>query len=63
VDKIADATPPPGANPETSGSSSTLVLSSLPLHLDLTAARLWGGPQVWHQTTPPRPHPSHRTGH
>jgi AsmA protein len=31
-----------------------------PIHLDLTATRAWGGPQVWHQTTPPPAHPHKR---
>jgi AsmA protein len=33
-----------------------------PIHLDLTATRLWGGPQTWHQTAAPPPaHPHHRS--
>jgi AsmA protein len=33
-----------------------------PIHIDLTATRAWGGPQIWRQTIPPPPHPRHRTG-
>ena len=35
-----------------------------PIHLDLTATRLWGGPQTWHQATaPPSTHPHHHSTH
>jgi AsmA protein len=33
-----------------------------PIHIDLTATRAWGGPQIWRQTTSPPAHPRHRTG-
>lgn len=34
-----------------------------PIHIDLTATRVWGGPQTWHPTAP-MPPPSHkRTKH
>jgi AsmA protein len=38
--------------------------SAEPIHLDLTASRLWGGPQIWHQTAAPAlSHPRHRAAH
>ena len=35
--------------------------AAVPIHIDLTATRAWGGPQTWSQTTPPTPRPSHRS--
>lgn len=32
---------------------------AVPIHIDLTATRAWGGPQTWSQTASPPPHPPH----
>jgi AsmA protein len=61
VDKIADSAPEP-CPPGMSGCGPAAVMSSHPLHIDLTATRAWGGPQTWRQTTPAPAHPRHRTG-
>jgi AsmA protein len=62
--KIVDGTPDagpkpdPDAKPGSTGSHAEHMLSSVPIHVDLTATRAWGSPQVWHDTNPPpaRPH-------
>jgi len=33
--------------------------AAVPIHIDLTATRAWGGPQTWSQTAPPPSHPRH----
>ena len=50
---------PAGANP---AQPQKPTPEAEPIHLDLTATRAWGGPQVWSQTTPPPTHPRHPTG-
>jgi len=52
VDKIADATPVAAAEakPTSPDTPTTAVLPTAPVHVDLTAARTWGGPQVWTQS-------------
>jgi hypothetical protein len=60
LDKIAATTPDPDAKPATmdkaASASSEIaagpVLSTAPIHIDLTATRVWGGLQTWRQTTP-----------
>jgi AsmA protein len=52
----------------TSGAPSSAQKSSSeatePIHLDLTATRQWGGPQIWRQTAAPvSTHPHHRAAH
>jgi hypothetical protein len=37
------------------------TLSAVPIHIDFTATRTWGGPQIWRETTPPPTHPHRRT--
>jgi AsmA protein len=54
LDKIAAATPDPGP-PLKSGRGADHILSSVPIHVDLTATRTWGSGQTWHETTPPPP--------
>jgi AsmA protein len=49
---------PAGANP---AQPQRPTPEAEPVHLDLTATRAWGGPQVWSQITPSPPHPSHRS--
>jgi AsmA protein len=36
------------------------ILSSVPVHVDITATRAWGGAQIWRESTPAAP-PSRRT--
>jgi AsmA-like protein len=36
------------------------IAEQIPIHLDLTATRTWGGPQLWRETTPPPPHHPHK---
>ena len=50
---------PAGANP---AQPQKPTPEAEPVHIDLTATRAWGGPQVWSQTTPPPTHPRHPTG-
>jgi AsmA protein len=50
---------PTTAGSATPHSAATPPSQSEPIHLDLTATRLWGGPQTWTLTTPSPPH-SHR---
>ena len=40
--------------------ASDHILSSVPIHIDLTATRAWGSPQTWRQTTPLPPTRPHR---
>jgi len=51
----------PFLEPTPAGASSTQPQTTTPaagpIHIDLTATRAWGGPQIWRQTTPPPPHP------
>jgi hypothetical protein len=49
LEKIAPA-PPAGAQ----------VVPAVPIHVDLTAARTWGGAQTWTQASPSPPTRSHR---
>ncbi len=57
VDELAAANPDADAKPASKdaaaepGTPTSPVLPSAPIHVDLTATRLWGGPQVWRQTT------------
>jgi AsmA family len=58
LDQIAGVTPDSDSKSE---SGLDHILSSVPIHVDLTAARIWGSPQIWSQTTPPpAAHPHHR---
>jgi len=59
LDKIAPAapdstTPSPGPSPEPSGEPDH-VLTSVPIHIDITATRAWGSPQIWRETPPSAP--------
>jgi AsmA protein len=36
------------------------IAEQLPIHLDLTATRIWGGPQLWTEATPPPSHYPHK---
>jgi AsmA protein len=67
LDKIAAATPDPSSatKPEpvsetkTAGKQETgaeHILSSVPIHVDLTATRSWGSGQTWSETEPAPPH-------
>jgi AsmA protein len=40
--------------------ASTQSLPELPIHLDLTATRAWGGPQLWHEAARTPPHHPHK---
>jgi AsmA protein len=72
LDKVIDtsAVPPtPPAEPTFSGRGHGRVSSQAPdppeedptpIHIDLTATRVWGGPQTWRQTSPPPPHRPNR---
>jgi AsmA family len=40
---------------EASTATASPVLPTVPIHVDLTATRAWGGPQIWRQTAPPVP--------
>jgi AsmA family len=60
LDKIAESASDPCPS-GMSGCEPTAAMSSHPLHVDLTATRTWGGPQVWRQTAPVAPsRPRHR---
>jgi hypothetical protein len=59
LDKIAAATPDPDP-PLKSGRGTDHILSSVPIHVDITATRAWGSAQTWSETTPAAP-PSRRT--
>lgn len=59
LQQIADSTPDPGSGQGVSGSGPTHILSSVPIHVDLTATRAWGGPQIWRQTAPSPAHLRH----
>ena len=60
LDKIAAATPDPDAKsaaidkaaPGSSENAAGPILSTAPIHIDLTATRAWGGTQTWRQTAP-----------
>ena len=60
LEKIAAVAPDPDAKPfaidapppVSSKIATAPVLSTTPIHIDLTATRAWGGPQTWHQTAP-----------
>jgi AsmA family len=56
LQQIADSTPDNEPNAGVSGSGPTHILSSVPIHVDLTATRAWGGPQIWRQTAPSSVH-------
>jgi hypothetical protein len=72
LDKVID--PPaapltPPAEPAASGRGHGRTSSQAPdapeedptpIHIDLTATRVWGGPQTWRQTSPPPPHRPNR---
>lgn len=65
LDKIAATTPdsPPAGKPGASGkteSGTDHILSSVPIHVDLTATRMWGSGQTWSQSAPAVPHRSVR---
>jgi AsmA protein len=62
LDKIAPAPDPtaPGPSAE-SGREPDRVLSGVPIHIDLTATRAWGGPQTWSEAAPPAPARRHRS--
>jgi AsmA protein len=57
LDKIAPA--PDSAAPGPSAEPGR-VLSSVPIHIDITATRAWGGPQTWSEAAPPAPSRRHR---
>ncbi len=59
LEKVAPAAPDPDSKPDNAGGESSHSLTTLPIHLDLTATRLWGAQQVWHETTPVAPRPRH----
>jgi AsmA protein len=54
--------PTPPAVRSAPSQKPTPAPAAVPIHIDLTATRAWGGPQTWNQTEPPPPHPSHRSG-
>ena len=56
IEQIADSTPDPDSGQGISRSGPTHILSSVPIHVDLTATRAWGGPQIWRQTAPSSVH-------
>jgi AsmA protein len=61
LDKIA-ATIPDTSLAGKSKPGSDHVLSSVPIHVDLTATRNWGSGQIWSETAPTTPHrPAHKT--
>jgi AsmA protein len=49
---------PAGANPAQPQKPTS---EADPIHIDLIATRVWGGPQTWRQTTPSAAHPAHRS--
>jgi len=53
--------PTPPAVRSAQSQKSTPAPAAVPIHIDLTAARAWGGPQTWSQTAPSPPHPSHQS--
>jgi AsmA protein len=64
LDKIAPAAPaaaPPtpatsdSGQPAQSGTAPDPILTSDPIHIDVSATRAWGGAQTWNQTTPAAP--------
>lgn len=62
IDEVAAANPDPDARPvakenpdATASIAARPALPTMPIHVDLTATRAWGGPQVWHQTAPAIP--------
>jgi AsmA protein len=57
---LLEPTNPLGSNDDPKSTASES--SAQPIRFDLTAARPWGGSQIWHQTAAPPPtHPHHRT--
>ena len=65
VNEIAAANPDPDTKPASRETpampTSSPVLPTTPIHVDLTATRSWGGPQVWRQTAPATPtRPKHK---
>ncbi len=61
LDKIAGIpAPTPAAGPASSDTPATPVLPTPPIHVDLTATRTWGGPQVWTSSVPMVPGRSKR---
>jgi AsmA protein len=59
LDKIAAVTPDVGP-PLKSGRGPDHILSSVPIHVDLTATRSWGSAQTWRETTPSAPSRRHK---
>jgi AsmA family len=61
IDEIAAANPDPDARlaskdtPAGAGSTTRAPLPTEVVHVDLTATRTWGGPQVWRQAAPATP--------
>ena len=59
LDKIAATTPdatPDDRAPGKTKPGTDHVLSSVPIHVDLTATRAWGSGQTWIETAPAAPH-------
>jgi len=61
LDQIANPAPNSTAKPDASdqppstGSDAAPTLPPAPVHIDLTATRVWGGPQIWRQSSTPQP--------
>jgi AsmA protein len=62
IEEIAAANPDPDARPAekenpaaTVSAATSPALPTTPIHVDLTATRTWGEPQVWRQTAPATP--------
>jgi AsmA protein len=61
LDQIANIPVTPAANAAAPNPPDEPVLPKAPAHVDLSATRTWGGPQVWRQTAPATPsRPKHR---
>jgi hypothetical protein len=48
--QLLQPTPPIARSAQSQKSAS--VSLAVPIHIDLTATRIWGGPQTWSQTAP-----------
>jgi len=63
LDRIANPTPGPATKPAAadrpaSPTQAAAAAPAAPIHVDLTATRVWGGPQAWRESAPP---PARRT--
>jgi AsmA protein len=55
LDKIANPSAVPESKSASTDTSVAPVLPTAPVHVDLTATRTWGGPQVWRASAPAPP--------